>query len=111
MLSNPLERVIFRNKALDCFGFTIGPKNIDLPAGSGISPCPESWSLLRHPSNMRLWRPGSSQLSCHNQTDPLPIAEPERVAGADLVGGLQSAGRPQSESGLASASLRDAPAN
>jgi hypothetical protein len=21
---------------------------------------------------MRLWRPGSSQLSCHNQTDPLP---------------------------------------
>jgi hypothetical protein len=46
------------------------------------------------PSSMRLCRPGSSQVSCHNQTDPLPssrwsIAAPERVAGAGLVRGLQ----------------------
>jgi hypothetical protein len=25
MLSNPFERVVFRNEALDYFGFTIGP--------------------------------------------------------------------------------------
>ena len=49
MLSNPLKRVIFRNKALDYFRFAIGPQNIDPPARSGIFPCPESWSLLRHP--------------------------------------------------------------
>ena len=72
MLSNPLKRVIFRNKALDGFRFTIRPENIDLPASTGIFPRHESWSLLGHPSNMRLWRPGSSQLSCRNQTDPLP---------------------------------------
>jgi hypothetical protein len=28
--------------------------------------------LFGHPANMRLRRPGSSQSSCHNQTDPLP---------------------------------------
>jgi hypothetical protein len=72
MLSNPLKRVIFRNKALDGFRFTIRPENIDLPASTGIFPRHESWSLLGHPPNMRLWRLGSSQLSCHNQTDPLP---------------------------------------
>ena len=71
MLSNPLKRVIFRNKALDGFRFTIRPENIDLPASTGIFPRHESWSLLGHPPNMRLWRPGSSQLSCHNQTDPV----------------------------------------
>jgi hypothetical protein len=30
---------------------------------------------LCHPANMRLRRPGSSQLCCHNQTDPLPATE------------------------------------
>jgi hypothetical protein len=49
MLSNPLKRVIFRDEALDYFRFAIGPQNIDPPARSGIFPCPESWSLLRHP--------------------------------------------------------------
>jgi hypothetical protein len=72
MLSNPLKRVIFRNKTLDGFRFTIWPENIDLPARTGIFPRHESWSLLGHPPNMRLWRPGSSQLSCHNQLTPLP---------------------------------------
>ena len=69
MLSNPLKRVIFRNKAPDYFRFAIGPQNIDPPARSGIFPSHESWSLLEHPSNMRPRRPGSSQQSCHNQTD------------------------------------------
>ena len=72
MLSNPFNRVIFRDKALDCFRFAIGPQNIDTPAKSGIFPRHESWSLLGHRPNMRLWRPGSSQLSCHNQADRLP---------------------------------------
>jgi len=67
MLSNPLNRVMFRNKALDYFRFAIGPQNIDPPARSGIFPRHESWSLLEHPSNMRLRQPGSSQLSCHNE--------------------------------------------
>ena len=69
MLSDPFDRVMFRNKALDDFRFAIGPKDIDPPAGSGIFPRRESWSLLEHPSNMRRRRPGSSQLSCHNQVD------------------------------------------
>jgi hypothetical protein len=72
MLSNPLKRVIFRNKTLDGFRFTIWPENIDLPARTGIFPRHESWSLLGHPPNMRLWRPGSSQLSCHNQLTHYP---------------------------------------
>ena len=46
MLNNPLNRVVFRNKALDCFRFAIGPQNIDPPASSGIFPSHESWSLL-----------------------------------------------------------------
>jgi hypothetical protein len=58
------------NETLDYFRFAIRPENIDPPARPGIFPRHESWSLLGHPSNMRLWRPGSSQLSCHNQTDP-----------------------------------------
>jgi hypothetical protein len=69
MLSNPLERVMLRNKAPDYFRFAVGPQNIDPPARSGIFPSHESWSLLEHPSNMRPRRPGSSQPSCHNQTD------------------------------------------
>jgi hypothetical protein len=94
MLSNPLKRVILRNKALDYFRFAIGPQNIDRPARSGIFPCPESWSLLRHPFEYAPMPPRySSQLSRHNQTDPLPsrwsIAAPERVADAGLVRGLQ----------------------
>jgi hypothetical protein len=72
VLSNPLGRVMFGNEALDCFGFAIRPQNIDTPAKPGVFPRHESWSLLGHPSNMRLWPPDSSQLSCHNQTDPLP---------------------------------------
>jgi hypothetical protein len=66
MLCNPLNRVIFRNKALDYFRFAIGPQNIDPPARTGIFPRYESWSLLGHPWNMRLRRHGSRQLSCHN---------------------------------------------
>lgn len=66
VLSNPLDRVMLGNEALDYFRFTIGPKNIDAPASSGIFSSHESWSLIEHPSNMRLWRPDSSQLSCHS---------------------------------------------
>jgi hypothetical protein len=51
MLSNPLDRVIFRNKALDYFRFAIGPQNIDPPARTGIFPRRESWSLVEHPLN------------------------------------------------------------
>jgi hypothetical protein len=47
MLSNPLNRVIFRNKALDYFRFAIGPQNIHPPARAGIFPRHESWSLRR----------------------------------------------------------------
>jgi hypothetical protein len=72
MLSNPPNRVIFRNKALDYFRFAIGPQNIDPPARTGIFPRHENWSLLGHPTNMGVWRPGSSQLSYHNQTDHYP---------------------------------------
>jgi len=55
------------HETLDYFRFAIGPQNIDLPARTGTFPRHESWSLLGHPSNMRLWRPGSSQLSCLNR--------------------------------------------
>jgi transposase len=66
MLGNPPNGVMLCNKPLDGFRFAIGPENIDLPASPGIFPRHESWSLLGyHPPNMRLWRPGSSQLSCH----------------------------------------------
>src|SRR4030088_617967 len=75
VLSNPLTRVMFREKALDCFRFAIGPQNINPPASSGIFPREEGWSLLEHSSNMRLWRPGSRQLSCHNQIDRLAKAD------------------------------------
>jgi hypothetical protein len=75
VLSDPFGRVMFGNETLDYFRFAIGPKNIDPPAGPGIFPRHESWSLLGHPSNMRLWRPDSSQLSCHNQTDPTTQAQ------------------------------------
>jgi len=95
MLSNPLDRVIFRNKALDYFSFTIGPQNIDPPTRSGIFPRHESWSLLGHPSNMRLRRPGSSQLPCHNQTDhyQTPIAGLAGLTGAAPACGLSCASR------------------
>jgi hypothetical protein len=76
MLSNPLKRVIFRNKAPDYFRFAIGPQNIDPPARSGIFPSHESWSLLEHPSKMRPRRPGSSQPSCHTQTDHRKLERP-----------------------------------
>jgi hypothetical protein len=66
MLCNPLNRVILGNEALDCFRFAIGPQNINPPARAGIFPRHESWSLLGHPSNMRMWEPGSRQSSCHN---------------------------------------------
>src|ERR1700726_4506025 len=82
MLCDPLNRVIFRNKALDYFGFAIGPQNIDPPARSGIFPSHVSWSLLEHPSNMRLRRPGSSQQSCHNQTADSALA----LAAASMSG-------------------------
>jgi hypothetical protein len=51
MFRNPLERVIFRNKALDHFCFAIGPQNIDTPARSGIFPRHESRPLLGHLSS------------------------------------------------------------
>ena len=66
MLSNPLNRVMLCDEALDCFRFAIGPQNIDTPAKPGVFPRYESWSLLGHRSNMRLWEPGSRQSSCHN---------------------------------------------
>jgi hypothetical protein len=72
VLSNPLDRIMFRYEALDDFCFAIGPQNIDPPARPGIFPRHKSWLLLGHPSIMRRWRPDSSQLSCHNQTDPRP---------------------------------------
>jgi hypothetical protein len=50
MLCDPLNRVMFRNKALDYFRFSIGPQNIDPPARSGIFPSHVSWSLLEHQS-------------------------------------------------------------
>ena len=50
MLCNPLNRVTFRNKALDYFRFAIGPQNIDPPARAGIFPSHVSWSLLEHQS-------------------------------------------------------------
>jgi len=50
MLCNPLNRVMFRNKALDYFRFAIGPQNIDPPARSGIFPSHVSWLLLEHQS-------------------------------------------------------------
>lgn len=79
MLSNPLDRVIFCNEALDHSRFAIGPQNIDLPAGSGIFPRAESWSLLGHALIMRLRRRGSSQLSCHNLQ--IPLSKDSKVAG------------------------------
>jgi hypothetical protein len=82
MLRNPLNRVILRNKALDYFRFAIGPQNIDPPARSGIFPSHVSWSLLEHPSNMRLRRPSSSQLFCHNQTADSALA----LAAASMSG-------------------------
>ena len=94
------------NETLDYFRFAIGPENIDPPARPGIFPRHESWSLLGHPWNMRLWRPGSSQLSCHNQTDPLPkgrswltgltmrlTEEDRRQSTIDLASWLGSLGR------------------
>lgn len=84
MLSNPLDRVAFRNKALDYFRFAIGPQNIHPPAKSGIFPSHENWSLLEHPPNMRLWCPGSSQLSCRNQT----IAHCPRIRPPSRAGSL-----------------------
>jgi len=50
MLCDPLNRVMFRNKALDYFRFAIGPQNIDPPARSRIFPSHVSWSLLEHQS-------------------------------------------------------------
>jgi hypothetical protein len=92
MLGNPVSRVIFRNKALDYFGFAVGPENIDLPASSGIFsgifPSHECWSPLKHRANMRLWPLGSSQPYCRNQTDQ-PI-EMGRLSGlVSPEGGLQ----------------------
>jgi len=74
---------MFREKALDGFRFAIGPENINRPASSGIFPRQESWSLLEHSSNMRLWRPASRQLSCRNQTDRL--AKADRRQGSGLL--------------------------
>jgi hypothetical protein len=69
VVNNPLGRVVLGDETLDYFRFAIGPQNIHTPARPGIFPRHESWSLLGHPPNMRLWRPGSRQSSCHNQAD------------------------------------------
>jgi hypothetical protein len=90
MLSNPLNRVMLGNEALDCFRFAIGPQNIDTPAKPGGFPRHESWSLLGHPLNVRLWEPGSRQSSCHNHP---------REPG---IRGLSGAGRSAPTHGLAS---------
>jgi hypothetical protein len=74
MFGDPLGGLFFGGETLDHFRLAIRPKNIDHPAKSGIFPRHEGWSLLGHPSNMRPRRPGSSQSSCHNRTDPLPRA-------------------------------------
>jgi hypothetical protein len=65
MLSNPLNRVMLRNKTLDYFRFAVRPQNIDPPASAGIFSSHESWWLLEHSSNMRLRRSTFKQLSCH----------------------------------------------
>jgi len=102
MLSNPLNRVTLGNKTLNDFRFPIGPQDIDPPAGTGIFPGHESRLLFQHQSNMRLRRPGSSQLSCHNQTDPLArrwsIADSRKAAGAGLASG-ECGPAPKNESG------------
>jgi|SRR5450432_2146785 len=74
MLGGPLGGLLFGGETLDYFCLAIGPENIDNPAKSGRIALShtESGTLFGHPANMRLRRPGSSQSSCHNQTDPLP---------------------------------------
>jgi hypothetical protein len=72
MLSNPLNRVIFRNKALDYFRFAIRPKNIHPPTRSAIFPRRESWSLLEHPSNNAPVTARFKTVILPDQTDPLP---------------------------------------
>jgi hypothetical protein len=93
MLCNPLNRVIFRNKALDYFRFAIGPQNIDPPARTGIFPRHESWSLLGHPSNMRLRLHDSRQLSCHNHPRGSGICG-RHVPAARCSAGLAGCDRP-----------------
>ena len=94
MLSNPLNRVMLGNEALDCFRFAIGPQNIDPPARAGIFPRHESWSLLGHPLNMRLWEPGSRQSSCHNHPRE------------SVIGGLSGAGQSVQRTGEPGAVIR-----
>jgi hypothetical protein len=76
MFGGPLGGLLFGGETLDYFRLAIGPENIDNPAKSGriaLSHA-EGGPMFGHPTTMRLRRPGSSQSSCHNQTDPLPPA-------------------------------------
>ena len=48
MRSNPLNRVIFRNKALDYFRFAIGPQNIEsTPSQTGDFSAPRKLVAAR----------------------------------------------------------------
>ena len=74
MFGGPLGGLSFCGETLDYFRLAIGPENIDNPAKSGRIALShtENGPMFGHATNMRLRRPGSSQSSCHNQTDPLP---------------------------------------
>jgi hypothetical protein len=72
MFGGPLGGSFFGSEPLDYFRLAIRPHNINHPAKPWIFSCHENGTVFGHPANMRRWRPGSRQLSCHNQTDPLP---------------------------------------
>jgi hypothetical protein len=67
-----LGGLLFGGETLDYFRLAVGPENIDNPAKSGRIALShtENGPMFGHPANMRLRQPGSSQSSCHNQTDP-----------------------------------------
>ena len=65
VFSDPLGGLFFGGETFDYFRLAIGPENIDHPAQSGIFSRHENGPIFGHPANVRLRRPGSSQLSCH----------------------------------------------
>ena len=73
MFGGPLGGLLFGGETLDYFRLAVGPENIDNPTKSGRIALShtENGPMFGHATNMRLRRPGSSQSSCHNQTDPL----------------------------------------
>src|ERR1700730_11200381 len=69
MFGDPLGGLLFGGETLDYFRLAIGPKNIDLPAKSGITfSRHESGSVFGHLANMRLRRDGSSRSSANRPT-------------------------------------------